>query len=100
MSARRRPVVAAPRLPTGRTLRAVRELEIADGGVYADMEISHCRLVDRTARNVRFEGVQLRETDLSHTRLEGVGLADARLGGCGLANATVRNTAIDPVGFI
>jgi len=91
----KRPDIMAPRLSSGRALRPVQDLEIEDDGVYTDMYVSHGRLANRAARNVRFERVHLRDTDLNHTRLEGLVLADVRLEGCDLANSVWRGASID-----
>lgn len=100
MSARKRSEVMAPRLSRGPALRPVEHLEIEDDGVYTDMHISHGRLANRVARNVRFERVHLHDTDLNHTRLDGLVLADVRLESCDLANSAWRGASIDRVELI
>lgn len=84
--ARRGSVIAAPRLPTGRVVPVVRELEVADDGVYTDLDVVQGRLAGTVARNVRIERVCLRDANLSRARLERLTLADVRLERCDLAN--------------
>jgi len=83
---RKGPGLDAPRLPAGRAVPLVRALEVADDGVYTDLDVAQGRLTGARARNVRLERVWLRDTDLSRAHLEHLTLADVRLERCDLAN--------------
>ena len=89
--ARKGPVIDAPRLPTGRAVPVLRDLEIGDDGVYTDLDVVQGRLANTVARNVRIERACLRDTDLSQARLERLTLADVRLERCDLANGFWRD---------
>ena len=78
----------------------MQQLELGDDDVYTDLDISQGRLANRVARNVRFERVRMRDTDLSHTRLDGLVLADVSLEGCDLANSVWRGASVDRAEFI
>jgi uncharacterized protein YjbI with pentapeptide repeats len=93
-------VIEAPRLPTGRAVPVLRDLEIGDDGLYADLDVAQGRLANSVARNVRIERACLRDTDLSHARFERLTLADVRLERCDLANGFWRNATIDRTEFI
>jgi len=85
----------APRLPPGRALRPVQHLELRDDDAYTDLDISQGRFANRVARNLRFERVRVRDTDLSHSRLDGLVLADVSFEGCDLANSVWRGASVD-----
>lgn len=88
-------MIHAPRWPGGRAVPAVRDLEIADDRVHADLDVTQAHLAGAAGRNVRLERVWLRDTDLSRARLERLILTDVRLERCDLANGFWRNAEID-----
>ena len=94
-------MIDAPRLPTGRAVLVLRDLEIGDDGVYTDLDVVQGRLANTVAKNVRIERACLRDTDLSRVRLDRLTLADVRVEAPRpLANGVWRDATIDRTEFI